>query len=846
MCPLPPKRTSDVYSAVTLSQYADRVKHFAVVLVTLTLCAQDLPNGWKLSPLGKSVATEDLVLKAVISPDAKAVVAVTAGFNPHSLVVVDTKTDQVTQRITLKSAYNGLTWSADGKSLYVSGGNANSSKNPTRAPIYRFKYENGMLGAEPADTLEETIDLADIFWTGIAQHPKKNLLYAANRGMGTSPGSVVVFDEASRQLKTRIPVELSPYEMLFSEDGSTLYVSNLASDSISVIDTNAGKVVASIATDRNPGDMVLIADGRLFVACSNADRVDSIDTRTRLVTERISTSLFPRAPQGSTPNALAYDRPNRILYVANADNNDVAVINVALKDRSEVAGFMPTGWYPSALALLPRTQKLYIGNSKGGGSFSDLRGPLSSIHDGSSEGKGSIKSLMKGSVEVVSVAAVKTEVKTWTKQVLANTPYRDELLTEAKAPGVETIVPRQVGAGSPIKHILYIIKENRTYDQVFGDIAKGNGDARLAIFGRQVTPNHHAIAENFVLLDNLYCDGEVSEDGHTWSNAAYATDAIEKQWPAGYGGHSKAEYTRAYVPSSGYLWDAAARKGLTYRSYGEFASRASNGTTMEASPGAQGLFGHVSPTFLKNGGSDVKRAEAFNAEVDGYDHNFDSSDPNKRLPNFMVMALGQDHTQGTTPGAPTPRAAVANNDTALGMIIERLSHSPYWKETAIFVIEDDAQDGADHVDAHRTMGLVVSPFVRRETVDSTMYSTSSMIRTMELLLGLPPMTQYDASAPPMYKTFGPTADLTPYTLHKADYNLDEKNTLQAYGAQRSMKMDFDDDDQAPAHELNAIIWRSVKGPTAAVPAPVHAFTPLAVWRFELASTDGHRASVNVA
>jgi YVTN family beta-propeller protein len=798
------------------------VKHFIVALAALALSAQDLPNGWKLTLLGKSIPTEDLILKSVVSPDGKAVIAVTAGFNPHGLVVVDTRTEQATQRITLKSAYNGLSWSPDGKSLYVSGGNANG-KVPTRAPIYRFAYENGKLSAEPSGLLEESIDLADVFWTGVAHHPKKNLLYATNRGMGTDPGSVVVFDTATKQLKTRIPVELSPWDTVVSEDGKTLYVSNHASDSISVIDTATEKVVASIATDRNPNDMVLTQDGRLFVACSNSDRVDVIDTKTRAVMERISTAMYPRAPQGSTPNALAYDRANHILYVANADNNDIAVIDVAQKDRAEVAGFMPSGWYPSALTFLPASQKLYIGNSKGSGSYADLRGPHSPVADGSSEGKGSIKSLQKGSIQIVSMASVKTEVKNWTRQVLANTPYHDELLAEAKAPAVETIVPKEVGVGSPIKHVLYIIKENRTYDQVFGDVQKGNGDARLAIFGKQVTPNHHALADNFVLLDNLYCDGEVSEDGHQWTNAAYATDADEKQWPSGYGGHSKASYTRAYTPSSGYLWDQANKKGLTFRSYGEFAARASNNTPMEAAPWASGLSGHVATTFLKNGGHDTVRAAAFNAEVDNYDRNYNSTNPKLRLPNFMVMSLGEDHTQGTTPGAPTPRAAVANNDQAIGMIVERLSHSPYWKETAIFIIEDDAQDGADHVDAHRTVGMVISPFVRRETVDSSMYSTSSMVRTIELLLGLPPMTQYDAAANPMYKTFSAKADLTPYTLRKPEIDLEEKNTLLSYGARRSMKMDFSDDDRAPVQELNAIIWRSVKGADAPVPAPVHSF-----------------------
>jgi hypothetical protein len=244
---------------------------------------------------------------------------------------------------------------------------------------------------------------------------------------------------------------------------------------------------------------------------------------------------------------------------------------------------------------------------------------------------------------------------------------------------------------------------------------------------------------------------------------------------------------------------------------------------MDASPNAQGLAGHVAPNYKRFAARDTENAAEFIREFDQYEKNFDSPDPNKRLPNFMVMALSENHTNGTRPGAYTPVAMVASNDVAVGMIVDRISHSRYWPETAIFIIEDDAQDGPDHVDAHRTAGLVISPFVKRERVDSTMYSTSSMLRTMELLLGLPPMSQYDAAATPMYKSFGTQADLTPFNKLAAQVDLDAKNTKLAWGARESQKMDFDDVDRAPAIALNEIIWKSVKGPDSVMPLPVHRY-----------------------
>jgi YVTN family beta-propeller protein len=782
-----------------------------------------LPNGWRITPLGKAIVTEDMLINEVLSPDGRVVVGLHAGFNPHGLVVVDTQNDEVVQRIPVNTAWLGMAWSPDGKRLYVSGGNANGKKTQVRAPIYVFGYRDGRLSEKPETTLQETIDLDQIYWSGLAHHPKKALLFAANRGTGGDRGSVVVFDTTSGKLLRRIEVELNPYGVALNRDGSRLYVSNWGSESVSVIDTEAMKSLGTIAVGPNPNDIQMGPDGRLYVSCANDNTVVVIDTKERQVMERISTALTPHSPEGSTPNALTLDTPHNRLYVANADNNDVAVVTVKTAGHSEVLGFIPVGWYPSALALSRGGQKLFVGNSKGQGSYSDIRGPGSPLPPGP-EGNGSVKSLQKGSVEIIDIAHLEDELPKWTKQVYANTPYHDEQLARAAAAPVESIIPREVGVGSPIHHVLYIIKENRTYDQVLGDEPRGDGDPRLAIFGRKVTPNHHALAETFVLFDNLFCDGEVSEDGHSWSNSAYATDYNEKTWPVTYGGHSEVGRSNAWVPSGGHLWDLCKRKGLTYRSYGEYATRVSDGTRMEAAPGAGGLLGHVSAEFKKPGMRDTDNAKVFLREFDEYEKHFDDSDPAKRLPNYMVMSLPENHTRGTAPGAYTPRSMVANNDLAVGQIVERVTHSRYWPETAIFIIEDDAQDGPDHVDARRTVGLVISPYIHRETVDSTLYTTSSMLRTIELLLGLPPMSQYDAAATPMYKSFGVKPDLTPYTIRPAEVDLNAKNSLRAYGARRSMHMDFSDVDLAPAQALNEILWKSVKGPDSPMPPPVRRYS----------------------
>ena len=788
----------------------------------------DLPNGWRITPAGKAIATTgDLVLNAVLSPDGRVIVATHSGYQPHGIDVIDVKTRRVVQQISLKTTWLGLAWSSDGHTLYVSGGNATGAKKIvwSMAPIYEFTYKDGRLSEQPTGSLVETIRPEKVWWAGVAYLPGKHLIYAANRGTGLAPSNVVVFDARTRQILTRIPVEINPYATVLSRDGRRLFVSNWSSESVSVIDTETNRVSRTLHVGMNPNDMKLSDDGRLFVACSNDNSIHVIDTKTLEVVERLSTTLTPLAPEGSTPDALEIDERRKLLYVANADNNSIAVIRIAERGHEAVIGFIPTGWYPSALALAENDSTLFIGNSKGEEGHADPKGvgsPLASQWYGDE----TVKTLQTSSIEVLSVVNLRQSLPEWTHEVIENTPYNDSLLSEARPPKEPTILPREVGVETPIQHVIYIIKENRTYDQEFGDLKGANGDPRLTIFGEDVTPNQHALARQYVILDNLYCDGEVSVDGHSWSDSAYATDFNERYWPPTYAGRSNAERTRAYVPSAGHLWDLAARKGLTYRSYGEYASRASTGTTMDAAPGVGGLVGHVSADYLGSRQRDTDNVAVFLREFREYEKNYDSPDPNKQLPNFIVMSMPEDHTRGTAPGSFTPQAMVANNDYAIGQLVDAVSHSRYWPNTAIFIIEDDAQDGPDHVDARRTVSLVVSPYVKRGIVDSTLYSTSSMVRSIELLLGLPPMSQYDAAAMPMYSSFGTEAQTTPFTVIPPRIDVNAKNKESDYGSEESSMMDFSDVDKAPMHSLNRIIWKSVKGADSPMPPPVHRFRPL--------------------
>jgi hypothetical protein len=398
----------------------------------------------------------------------------------------------------------------------------------------------------------------------------------------------------------------------------------------------------------------------------------------------------------------------------------------------------------------------------------------------------------------------------YSKAVYANTPFTKDKESISSGEAGNPI-PMKVGDASPIKYVFYVIKENRTYDQVLSDIPGGNGDTSLLLFGEKVTPNQHALATEFVLLDNFYVDGEVSMDGHNWSMGAYATDYLEKNWPTNYGGRGgtyDGEGNREIANNkNGFFWDNCKRKGVSFRSYGEFVDDGKANV-----PVLEGNF----CSYYSGYNLAIRDTTRFYQ----WKREFDSLLTANAVPQFNSLRFGNDHTEGLRVGRPTPWAHVADNDLAVGLFIEHLSKSSIWKETAVFIIEDDAQNGPDHVDAHRTTAYVAGGFVKRKYIDHTMYSTSSMLRTMELILGLPPMSQYDAAATPMWRSFSANADLTPFIARPAniDFNELNKNATTA-SAIKSAGWDFSKEDRLPDLEFSEVIWKAVKGEHSVMPAP---------------------------
>ena len=637
-------------------------------------------------------------------------------------------------------------------------------------------------------------------------------------------GTISTLDPASGATIKTASAGDRPYDVAVGPGGTLIYVSDWAGRRVLALDPAELRVVATIPVGEHPNQIAVHPeDGRLFVACASSNSVSVIDARRGIVTETIVTALFPNAPEGSTPDALALSIDGESLFVANADNNCVAVVDVSVKRKSQVKGFIPTGWYPTALAVSPDGESLLVGVGKGNQTRPN---PIGADKDpGPTPGTRAlpfpyIGTTLSGALSIVPIPDDKA-LAAYTETAYRNCPYSDKLLTDAPYPE-KTAIPAKVGEPSPIKHVIYIIKENRTYDQVFGDIKRGNGDPSLVMFGADVSPNHHKLAEEYVLLDNLYCNGHVSADGHPWSTAAYANDYLARNWALTYSsreGVDDDDDGDLVKSPSGYLWDACARAGLTYRSYGEYGRRVSQPDGSFKMEGAvPGLVGHMCPDWGaprpdKTPVRDTDRVETFLAE-------FKRFEAENNLPSFIVMSLGEDHTTGTKVGTFTPKACVASNDVALGRLVEAVSKSKYWPETAIFVIEDDAQNGPDHVDAHRTVGLVVSPFSKRHFLDSNQYQTVSMIRSMELILGLSPLSQFDAAARPMFASFSDKADLTPFVPEKARIDLNARNTVETYGAERSGKMDFSEYDRVDDFALNEILWRSIKGTDAPIPPAV--------------------------
>ena len=673
----------------------------------------------------------------------------------------------------------------------------------------------------------------------IALSPDKRTLYVKdNRG-------IVVVDVETWKVRQ---------ELLVGRDGRRAYVSNwggrhpmsgektattsgtpavvdargvAASGTVSVIDLQAKTVIAEIEVGLQSSGIALDeAHSRLYVANANSDTVGVIDTSTLRVVETISVRPDASLPFGSMPNALALTPDGNTLFVANGGNNAVAVVRIdRLRNRSRVEGFIPAGWYPGA--VVTDGKRLFVANIKGVGS----RNPQP-------EQKGWNVYRFLGTVQRVAMPN-RQQLAQYSRRVSqdARVPQILRAWERAQSGKKPVPVPEKVGEPSVFEHVVYIITENRTYDQVFGAIGKGASEPSLCIFGREVTPNHHALAEQFVLLDNYYCNGVNSADGHAWSTEGNVTAYTERS----FGG-----WTRSYpfgddplaYSSTGFIWDHVLAAGLSFRNYGEM-------DYAEPIP-ADASFPDIYQDFVKgtrrirftqNIGienlrryscreypgwnmriPDVLRAEVFLREL----KEFERKD---YFPNLVIIYLPQDHTSGTQPGMPTPRAHVADNDLALGRIVEAISKSKFWAKTCIFVIEDDPQDGFDHVDGHRSLCLVISPYTKRGAVVSEFYNQSSVLHTICRILGVPPMNQMVAMAPVMTACFTDNPDLTPYQALPNRVPLDELNPplssltpQQRHWAEASLRLPLEKPDLAEEDLLNRILWHAVRGVDAPYPS----------------------------
>ena len=751
-----------------------------------------LPNGWSLTPVGQSVPLGDLPLNMAVSHDQRWLAVTNNGQSTQSIMLYDLVQQRMLDSIVIDKAWLGIHFAPDDRSLYVSGGNDNVVK--------QYAIESDKL------SLQDSIMLGEpwpnrISVAGIAINGQENVLYTVTK----DDSALYVVDLLSNQVKDRYALPHEAYTCVYDSTRQLLYISLWGGAQVAVFDTQQQNFREPIAVETHPNDMVMTQDARyLFVANANANSVSVIDLDQQKAIETISTALYPDAPIGSTSNSVALSPDDAYLYIANADNNCLSVFHVSDPGQSKSVGFIPTGWYPTCVRTVG--DRIYVANGKGFSSHANPNGP--NPYEPRTDKTQYIARLMQGTLSVIDMPEA-SRLTAYSEAVYRNTPYTKERELQAEGePG--NPIPQKVGDASPIKYVFYIIKENRTYDQVLGDMPEGNGDSSLCLFPEEVTPNHHQLAHEFVLLDNFYVDAEVSADGHNWSMGAYATDFVEKTWPTSYGGRGGTydyEGTRPIAyPDKGYIWDHCQRANVSYRSYGEFVS---DGETEE--PALQGHFDASYPGYdltIK----DVTRFEEWK-------HDFDSLLAQDAVPQFQTLRFGNDHTAGARLGMPTPRAMVADNDLALGKFVEHLSNSKIWPESAVFVLEDDAQNGPDHVDAHRSVLLVASPYAKRNAVVSSMYSTTSVLRTIELILGIPPMSQYDAAAPSLWECFTATPDAAPYTALPNNIDLDERNTERNKLSDRSAHYPLDREDAIPDNEFSEVIWKTVRGVDSEMPAP---------------------------
>ena len=835
---------------------------------------EPLPTGKVVSPPAQQTFVGSFPANALLSPDGRFLVVTTTGFRQF-LTVLRVSDKTVASRLPFngpvaagsrqrEQLYYGLAFgprTGDKTLLYASFGGLD------RVGVFTLDG-NGNL-ENTGKTLNNPSDrpAEPLFAAGLALSSDGSRLYIANNQSTAKTrqrGSVSVLDTAADKVLSKIDVPGFPYALAAVTKGpladKKVYATSESDGSVSVFNPQNSTPALTIRTGTQPIALALDkAQARLFVANAGSDTVSVLDTKSDRVTKTIL--LRPddaRGLPGATPTSLALAPDEKRLYVTLADMNAVAVVALP---NGKLLGYLPTGWYPTSVAVSPDGKILFVANAKGAASRHPNGGPVPLPEDPDGKSSQYIQDIIAGDVTPIPVLA-DGELKAATAQVLANNGIRPTLDKDARA-----------ALGNPgIKHIFYIIKENRTYDQILGDLPNGNGDKSLCLFPRNVTPNQHALAERFAQLDNFYCCAEVSADGWCWSVSGMASEYTARNTPFNYSGRGREydfEGQTNGVPvdlfglpdvaraPGGYFWDLCAKKGVSYRNYGfylnfsvTFASGVPNEdrkyaeNVRENFPTKRALIGHSDTDFRQFDMNypdselgkvlkmDAPRQKAeygthhASSRYAEWKREFDDYVKNNTLPQFEMIRLPRDHTSGTRPGVLSPTGMIADNDYGVGQIVEAVSHSPYWKQSAIFILEDDAQNGYDHVDAHRSVGFVISPWVKKGVLDSRFYNTDSMLRTMELLLGLPPLCQYDAVASPI-SVFGAAPDNdAPYTALLPNADLAGKiNTAQAYRARDSARLlNPLQEESGPDEALNDILWHAIRGRNVAAPPVRHGLT----------------------
>ena len=832
------------------------------------------PVNQLVTPAGKFIGLPGMRPQALaLSPDGK--LLVTAGLT-HELVVVNPATGTILQRVSFPSdrvqtpapvspeilgaddkaqlSYTGLAFSPDGSRVYLS--NVNGDLKVFAVAKDRKISALFSIPLPPAKAPRRVAEIP----AGIAVSRDGKKIYVA---LNLS-NRLAELDAATGNVLRIWNVGFAPFDVVLA--GRKIYVSNWGgrrpeADSVvgpagrgTLVRTDARSIASEgsvsviqleeniqhstfnpeISTGLHACAMALSPNGRwLVVANAGSDTLSVIDTRMDKIVETLCARQNPGDLFGAQPNALAFDKSGKKLFVCNGTQNAVAVFQFE-PGASSLLGLIPVGWFPGAIAFDAKRQQLCVANIKG----------LSAGQRQKTSGQLEFNSKQYcGSLSLVPLPS-KKELTAFTRIALANLRYL--LLAQAKLPARSgqpaQPVPERVGEPSVFQHVIYIIKENRTYDQVLGDVKAGNGDASLCTFGERITPNQHKLVRDFVLLDNTYCSGVLSADGHNWTDTGIATEYVERSfasWPRSYpsGGGENDRDALAYSPA-GFIWDNALAHGKTFRDFGEFCTgskswkastkkdaptfadcyrdftNAANAINYHSEPDLEALRPYIItnwPAWDLNVPDQV-RAELFIRQLKDYE----AADS---LPDFIILWLPNDHTSGTKPGGPTPASQVADNDLAFGKIVEAVSRSKFWKDTCIFAIEDDPQSGWDHVSGYRTTAYVISPYTKRGAVVGAQYNQTSLLRTMELMLGLPPMNQMDATATPMFDCFTNTPDFTPFAAVPNNVPLDEVNpspkkiadSALRKDAYASAKLPLEKPDQCPEDLLNRILWRAVKG-----------------------------------